>query len=178
MERSVVINFFDGCSRHKSDDVEHDSADDFTFRWQTGQSYVEGNMARITDEQQVKVTVVAKTGRGRPAKIDGAVVYSSSDESVATVSADGMVTGVADTSGSTEPFRSVDIKAEFDADMDAGEERKIVAMGTLEVVGTEAEIGEITFGTPEAQPDAVPPVEPPVEPPVPPVEPPVEPTLR
>ena len=104
-------------------------------------------MARITNEQQVSVKVVAKTAAGNPARIDGDVLFSSSDPAVASVEATGPDTAVvkALAVGATQ------ITATFDADLDEGEVREIVLSGAVEVVEAEAEVGELQFGDPELQ---------------------------
>lgn len=142
----IVINIFGSRCRPRK---HGKAAKRFTFRWATGaQSFVEGLMARITNEQQVPVTVAPKTAAGRPAAIDGAVVFSSSDPAVCTVESTGaltaMVTAVAP--------GVAQITAVFDADLDAGEVREITMTGAVEVVAAEAETGEIVFGTPELTP--------------------------
>jgi hypothetical protein len=121
----------------------------FVFRWATGtQSFVEGLMARITNEQQVSATVAPKTAAGRPATIDGAVAWSSSDPAVATVESTGPLTGLvkAVAPGVAQIF------AVFDADLDVGEVREITLTGAIEVVAAEAQTAEILFGEPELTP--------------------------
>lgn len=105
-------------------------------------------MARITNEQQVSISVVAKTAAGKVAAIDGDVVFTSSDDAVATVVSTGSNTALVKAVG---PGAS-QIVATFDADLDEGEVREIVLSGAVEVVPAEAEQGEIVFGTPELQP--------------------------
>lgn len=104
-------------------------------------------MARITNEQQVAVSVKPLTAAGRPARIDGEVEFSSSDPTVATVTKTGPNTGlvVAVGPGVTQ------IVAAFDADL-SGEVRPVEMSGAIEVVDAEAVTAEITFGTPELQP--------------------------
>lgn len=122
----------------------------FTFRWFLGsgiQSYVEGYMARITTEEQVSVVVTPVTPGNHPAKIDGDVTFTSSDESVATVVSTGqfgaMVTAVS--KGAAQ------ITATFDADLGEGL-RSIELSGAVEVVDAEAITGVLEFGTPELVP--------------------------
>lgn len=122
----------------------------FTLRWKTGnQSYVEGFMARITNEEQISVVVAPKTPGNHPAKIDGNVTFSSSDETVATVVSTGQfgarVTGVA--------AGAAVITASFDADMGEGVST-ITLTGAIEVVDAQAVTGVLEFGTPELQPPA------------------------
>jgi hypothetical protein len=142
----TIVNVFTGkcCRRRKVKPHKR-----FVFRWATGiQSFIEGKMARLTNEQQVSVTVAPKTAAGRPASIDGNVAWSSSDEAVCTVASSGPLTGlvVAVAPGVAQ------ITAVFDADLDVGETREITMSGAVEVVAAEAETGEIVFGTPELTP--------------------------
>lgn len=105
-------------------------------------------MARLTNEQQVGITVAPKTATGKDAVIDGDVVFTSSDPAVATVTSTGplaaMVVAVAP--------GVCQITAVFDADLDVGEVREVTATGAVEVVGAEAETAEIVFGAPEPIP--------------------------
>lgn len=142
----IVVNVFGDCCTPK---WKRNAAKLFTFRWWTGtQSFIEGKMARITNEQQVPISVEPKTAAGRPAAIDGAVVFSSSDEAVATVTSTGLTTAMVVAVGAGV----AQISAVFDADLDVGELREITATGAIEVVNAEAETAEITFGTPELAP--------------------------
>lgn len=116
--------------------------------WVNPQSYMEGNKMRLTNEQQVVVTVAPKTAAGRDAPVDGDVVFASSDDSVATVTPgdDGKsatVTAVAP--------GIAQITARFDADLGEGT-REIEASGALEVVDAEAATAEIVFGEPTLKP--------------------------
>lgn len=122
----------------------------FVFRWSTGnQSYVEGFMARITNEEQVSVVVAPKTPGNHPAKIDGNVTFLSSDETVAKVASTGqfgaVVTGVS--------AGAAVITASFDADIGEGVST-ITLTGAIEVVDAQAVTGVLEFGTPELQPPA------------------------
>lgn len=120
----------------------------FIYRWHwSRQSYVEGNMARITNEQQITVTVAPKTAAGRDARIDGAVEWMSTDPAVATVRSTGPLSGLVESVGPGV----TQIIATFDADLGDGV-RPIEMSGALEVVEAEAVTAEITFGTPELKP--------------------------
>jgi len=122
--------------------------EDVVFRFALPpQSYIEGTKMRLTTEQQVSVTVVAKTAAGHDAKIDGDVVFASSNAAIATVTSTGpnAATVVATGPG------GVQITAEFDADLGAGT-RSVLLSGVIEVVEAEADTGELTFGTPALQP--------------------------
>lgn len=126
-----------------------------TFQWSfTKDSFVEGLMARISTEEQVKVTVKPKTARGHDAAIDGQVELTASDPSVVTVERvddkSFMVKGVFDSVTSTIPAM-VQLVAAFDADLGEGVEA-VEFSGVLEVAAPKATTGTIEFGTPEVQP--------------------------
>jgi uncharacterized protein YjdB len=105
-------------------------------------------MARITNEQQVAVSVAPKTAAGRPAAIDGIVSWASSDPLVATVTSTGPLSALVVAVGAGV----AQISAVFDADLDEGEVREITRTGAIEVVNAEAEGAEIVFGAPELTP--------------------------
>lgn len=105
-------------------------------------------MARLTNEQQVPITVVPLTAGGRVATIDGDVVFTSSDPAVATVESTGSLTALVKAVG----VGATQIVAVFDADLDVGEIREVTFSGAVEVVAAEAETGVIEFGQPELQP--------------------------
>lgn len=104
-------------------------------------------MARITTEQRVKVEVRPLTAAGRPARIDGEVEFSSSDERVATVQRIDALSAWVVSAGPG----AAQIMAVFDADLGDGV-RPVEMSGALEVVEAEAVRGEIVFGTPELKP--------------------------
>lgn len=101
-------------------------------------------MARINNEQKIKVTVNPMTAGGHPAPIDGAVLFTSDNEAVAVI----------ETIDDTSAFvRGVGvgaalITATFDADL-GPDVRTLPATGAIEVVQAEAETSEIVFGDPE-----------------------------
>lgn len=104
-------------------------------------------MARISNEQQITVTVAPKTAAGRDARIDGAVEWMSTDPAVATVRSTGSLSGLVESVGPGV----TQIIATFDADLGDGV-RPIEMSGALEVVEAEAVTAEIMFGTPELKP--------------------------
>lgn len=101
-------------------------------------------MARITTEQRVSVTVQPKTAAGNPARIDGAVEWTSTDPNVATVQSTGPMSAMVVSVGPGV----TQILATFDADLGEGV-RAVEMSGALEVVEAEAVTAEIVFGTPE-----------------------------
>lgn len=111
-------------------------------------SYADGVITmRLTNEQRVLVTAIAVTLGGNPAPIDGAVNFTSSDESVARIDV------VDDTSAYVTAVGpgAAQVFASFDADLGDGV-RLIELSGAIEVVPAEAERGEIQFGAPELIP--------------------------
>lgn len=152
MSRTIVINVFGEWNRaHK----RRRKPRVFFRLWTGPQSFFnvlagkEPIMARLTTEDVFEqVTIHPLTAKGRPAPIDGAVIWTSSDEAVATVTS---------TSDTTARVAAVgpgvcQITAVCDADMDPGEERQITATGPLEVVPAEAQTVEIDFGNPTLAP--------------------------
>lgn len=117
----------------------------FTCRWQIGrQSFVEGDMIRITTEQQIPVQLVPKTAAGLDARIDGEVEWTSSDLHVVEVVSTGQMSAIV---RSVNPGKA-QIIAVFDADLGEGV-RPIEKSADIEVVEAEAVSGEIVFGEPE-----------------------------
>jgi len=103
-------------------------------------------MARITNEQKVKISVAPKTAAGNPAPIDGDVEFASDNPDVAVVERIDATSAYVLAVGAGAAL----ISASFDADMGEGV-RAVTATGALEVVAAEAETAEITFGEPELQ---------------------------
>jgi len=110
--------------------------------------YFEGvTLMRLTNEQRVLITAIAVTAAGNPAPIDGAVTFTSSDETVARVDVVDATSAYVTAVG---PGAS-QVLASFDADLGEGV-RTIELSGAIEVVPAEAERGEIQFGEPELIP--------------------------
>jgi hypothetical protein len=107
-------------------------------------------MARITNEQRIKLSVAPKTAAGRDAKIDGAVTFESSDSILVSIQPIDDLSAYAVANMATEGG-AVQITATFDADLGQGV-RTVSASGALEVVRAEAETAEIVFGDPELAP--------------------------
>jgi hypothetical protein len=104
-------------------------------------------MLILTDEQQVSLSLEAKTAAGNPANLDGAPVWSSSNTDVLflEVSEDGL-TAKAVTTGQ---LGTVQVSVTADADLDVGEVRELVAVLDVTVVAAEAVSLGIAAGTPE-----------------------------
>jgi hypothetical protein len=111
----------------------------------------------LNTEQRARVTIKPLTAGGHPARIDGAVSFSSSDESIIRVEAiddmNAYIYGVA--------VGTARVVATFDADLDATEVRTLEYDGDVTVVEAEAESAEATYGEPELvlTPVGEPPVE-------------------
>jgi hypothetical protein len=101
---------------------------------------------------EVTATLKITNDAGQPARIDGLPVWTVSDPAIVTldVATDGM-SAIAKATG-TEGVTQV--TAEVDADRGEGV-RPITAIGDIAVLGPEASVVEMTFGT--SVPQAVPP---------------------
>lgn len=107
---------------------------------------------KITNEQQIKVTLAPKTDTGKPATLDGAPAWTTiSGNSQVVVSEDGLSATLvsADDPGDTE----IIVKA--DADLGEGIE-EISDIIKLSVVGSTAKNLGLTAGQPEAKPVVAP----------------------
>jgi uncharacterized protein YjdB len=103
---------------------------------------------RLTTEQFSVIAIAIITALGRPAPIDGAPVWASSDETVAAVIPD-----PADPTKATVTAVGpgvAQISVSVDADLGEGV-RTITATGAIEVVLAEAQTLELQFGPPQLQ---------------------------
>lgn len=103
-------------------------------------------MITLTDEQKVTATVEFKTAAGNAARVDGVPVWSSSDESVATVQAsdDGLTAVIF-----AGAIGVAQIRVDADADLDADETRTITGLLDVEVRPAEAVTAIVVNGVPE-----------------------------
>ncbi len=124
------------------------------FDWAIGLAHTKPNRPtspmeiKITNEQQVRVTLSPKTDSGKPAKVDGAPSWTTISGNSQVVVADDGLSALfvsSDDPGDTE----VIIKA--DADLGEGVE-EISEIIKLSVVGATAKNLGITVGTPEQKP--------------------------
>ncbi len=101
-------------------------------------------MALLPDDKSLPAAVAYFDAKGKPALVEGAPVWASSNESVATVlpAADGMSAVV-----TPVDIGSTDITVTADADLGTGVVN-IISTGTVEVVAGTAVTGVVTFGTP------------------------------
>lgn len=106
---------------------------------------IEGDfMAMLPDDKTMPATVSYQDAKGNAASVEGAPVWASANESVATVlpAADGLSAVI-----SPVGLGSTDITVTADADLGAGVVN-IISTGTVEVVAGQAVTGVIEFGTP------------------------------
>jgi hypothetical protein len=102
-------------------------------------------MLILTDEQKVSLAIEPLTQAGNPAKVDGAPVWSVSDESVITlvVAEDGLSADAV----STGKLGTVQVSVSADADLGEGV-RAITSTLDVEVKASEAVTLGIKVGTP------------------------------
>lgn len=102
-------------------------------------------MFTLPDDKTVGVSIAYVDAKGNPAQVEGAPVWSSSDESILTVTAaaDGL-SAVVTPAG---PLGSAQVKVTADADLGAGV-TEIVTLGDVEVIAGSAVAGVLTFGSP------------------------------
>jgi len=98
----------------------------------------------LTIDQQVNCTVAFLDSSGNPAAVDGIPVWSSSDDTIATVtaSADGMSADVV-----SAGIGQAQISVTADADLGSGTQQ-LIGLLDLQVVGGMAVMVQITAGTP------------------------------
>jgi hypothetical protein len=115
----------------------------------------------ITDTQEVGLSISPVDKKGHPAKVDGPPVWTSSDDSIATVSAaeDGLSAVVS----ANVNLGKAQINVSADADLGEGQ-TSITGTLEIEVVAGEAVSLAINAGTPSEQ---TPPPAPPAVAPVP-----------
>jgi len=113
-------------------------------------------MASFTTEQLQPISFALKDGRGRVAEFDGNPVVTVGDETIAKVSADGVVNGTDGYSLTIEPVTPGSTRVTVEGDADLGEGVKpVTAFLDLEVTldpATGARIIEMTAGAPVPKP--------------------------
>jgi hypothetical protein len=107
-------------------------------------------MLILTDIQQVELQVAPKSAAGNPAPIDGAPSWSSSDDTVLTVTPDAAdpTKALAVTTGKLGNAR---VQAQADADLGAGVV-PVTAVLDIEVHASAAVTLDIAAGTPTDRP--------------------------
>lgn len=100
---------------------------------------------QLPDDKTVSATVAYVDAKGNAAQVQGAPVWASDNEAVATVAAsdDGMSAVVTPVG----PLGSAQISVTADADLGDGVEN-VVALGTVEVIAGKAVAGNVNFGEP------------------------------
>lgn len=104
-------------------------------------------MITLTDEQKITLTAQFKTESGKPARVDGIPVWSTSDENVATinsVSEDGLTAVVFSVAPGV-----AQIRVDADADLDVDEVRTLTGIADIEVKFPEAVAVVVAEGAPE-----------------------------
>lgn len=99
-------------------------------------------MFTLPDDKKVDVKVSYVDARGHPAKVDGPVMWSSSDENVATVTPNGDQATIVPASATGAVLGQVQITAKADADLGAGT-RELITTLDVEVVAGDAVMGTI-----------------------------------
>lgn len=100
---------------------------------------------QLPDDQTVSADVSYVDAKGNAATVEGAPVWASDNEAVATVTAS--ADGFSATVTPVGPLGTAQISVTADADLGAGVV-EVVALGTVEVVAGQAVAGVINFGTP------------------------------
>jgi len=105
-------------------------------------------MLLLTDSQKCALAITIVDKKGNAAKVDGVPSWSSSDESVATVTAaeDGLSASVV----AAGPLGTAQINVTADADLGEGV-KPIAGVLEVQVVGGETASVAISAGTPEEQ---------------------------
>jgi len=98
-------------------------------------------MFTLPDDKTAAAAVAYVDAKGQPAKVDGAPVWTSSDENVLTVAADadGMSATVTPVGLGT-----AQVKIEADADLGSGVE-SLITLADVEVVGGKAVAGNVSL---------------------------------
>ena len=100
-------------------------------------------MQTITDKQKFPVSVAFVSAAGNPAKVDGAPVWSSSDETILKVTAaeDGMSASVE----AVGPVGTAQVVVKADADLGEGV-KEISGVLDVEVLASEAVAASLSAG--------------------------------
>lgn len=109
----------------------------------------EPQMLRLPDDKQVQLSINPLSRRGNPARIDGTPRWTSSDESVVTLTPS--EDGKSATAKAVGPTGTAQISVVADADLGEGV-REITGIETIEVVEGEAATVGITAGEITDQP--------------------------
>jgi hypothetical protein len=104
-------------------------------------------MATLPDDKTIAVTVAYVDGKGFPAQVDGAPVWTTdpADALTVTVAPDGMSATLAVNTGA--PGTTVQGTINADADLGAGT-KSLVTLFSIDIVAGEAVAGTVSFGNP------------------------------
>lgn len=103
----------------------------------------------LTDNQQVDLTIEARTAKGNVAKLDGVPVWEVSDAAIVAITpaADGLSCNVK----AVGPVGTAQVVVRADADLDVGEVREVIGTLDIEVVAGEAVVIGVVAGAPTEQ---------------------------
>lgn len=114
-----------------------------------GQPALKGiTMLTLTDVEKVQLSIQPVDAKGNPAKVDGPPVWSTSDETIATVMA--AEDGLSATVLANGPLGTVQVTVKADADLGAGV-AELVGILEIEVVASAAVALQVSAGTPSPQ---------------------------
>jgi hypothetical protein len=99
-------------------------------------------MLTLPDDKTASAAVSYTDAKGNAATVDGAPVWTSSDESILTVAA--AADGLSAVITPVGPLGTAQVKVEADADLGAGV-TSLVTLGDIQVVGGQAVAGNINF---------------------------------
>lgn len=106
-------------------------------------------MLNLTDSQQVALAAAFADKAGNPASVDGAPVWTSSDETVLTVVAD--ATGLTATATATGKLGTAQVSVTADADLGAGT-TAITGVLDVTVLAGSAVSAVVSAGAPSEKP--------------------------
>lgn len=99
-------------------------------------------MFTLPDDKTASAAVSYVDAKGNAAKVEGAPVWSSSDDTILTVEA--AADGMSATITPAGPLGTAQVKVEADADLGPGV-LPIITIGDVEVVAGQAVAGNVTF---------------------------------
>lgn len=102
-------------------------------------------MLVLTDVQKVALAIAPKSAAGNPAQVDGAPVWSSSDETILTLTV--APDGLSAEAVTTGKLGTVQVNVSADADLGEGA-KTITGVLDIEVKASEAVSLDVSAGTP------------------------------
>lgn len=101
---------------------------------------------KLPDDKTVAASVAFVGAKGNPAVVDGAPVWGTDRPDLLSVTA--AEDGLSATIAPVGPLGTAQVTVTADADLDEGETRELVVLGSVEVIAGEAVAGVINFGEP------------------------------